>query len=71
MLLSDLLTPKERASIAERWQLIQMLANGTKQRDIKKKLKMSISKITRGSRALRYGSGGFALLLKRLGKKVV
>lgn len=69
LLLNDLLTPKERASLAERWQLVQALAKGMKQRDIKKKLKISISKITRGSRALRNGSGGFALFLWKLGNK--
>ena len=66
MLLKDLLTPKEYRSLVERWQLIQMLAKGRRQRDIKKKLKISISKVTRGSRMLKHGSGGFALFLKRL-----
>lgn len=71
MLLKDILTPRELVSVAERWQLIQMLAKGKRQRDIKKELKMSISKVTRGSRVLRYGTGGFLMMLKRLGKKVV
>ena len=70
ILLKDILTPRELASVAERWRLIQALASGMKQRDIKKKLKISISKVTRGSRALRHGSGGFLLFLKRLKKTV-
>ncbi len=70
MLLKDILTPRELASVAERWQLIQMLARGVRQREVKKKLKISISKVTRGSRMLKDGSGGFGLFLKRLGKKV-
>ncbi len=70
ILLEDILTPRELHSVAERWRLIQALAVGMKQRDINKKLRISISKITRGSRMLKHGSGGFGLFLKRLGKKV-
>jgi len=68
-LLADILTPQELASVAERWQLIQELHKGTPQRDIAKKLNLSISKITRGSRMLQYGSGGFRLFLERLKKR--
>lgn len=67
-LLADILTPQEMASVAERWQLIQELNKGTPQRDIAKKLNLSISKITRGSRMLQYGSGGFGYFLKKLKK---
>ncbi|MDD4287559.1 MAG: Trp family transcriptional regulator [Candidatus Peribacteraceae bacterium] len=67
-LLADILTPQELASVAERWQLIQELNKGTPQRDIAKRLNLSISKITRGSRMLQYGSGGFGLFLKKLKK---
>lgn len=70
MLLEDILTPQELRSVAERWRLVQALASGMKQRDINKKLNISISKITRGSRMLKDGSGGFGLFLKRLKKKV-
>lgn len=68
MLLKDILTPRELKSVSERWQLVQALAAGMTQRDIKKKFKISISKITRGSRMLKHGSGGFELFLKRLKK---
>ncbi len=68
MLLKDILTPRELASVAERWQLVQLLARGVKQREVKKKLKISISKVTRGSRMLKGGSGGFAYFLKKLKK---
>ena len=67
-LLKDILTPQELASIAERWQLVQKLAAGKPQRQISKELFLSVSKITRGSRALKYGSGGFKHFLKKLGK---
>ncbi|MFH0770251.1 MAG: Trp family transcriptional regulator [Candidatus Peregrinibacteria bacterium] len=68
LLLHDILTPQELASVAERWQLIQELAKGTPQRTIAKKLKISISKITRGSRMLTSGGGGFRLFLGKAGK---
>lgn len=68
ILLEDILTPQELASLSERWQLIQELHKGTAQRDIAKKLGISISKITRGSRMLQYGSGGFLHFLDKLKK---
>ncbi len=67
-LLQDLLTPSEVESLAERWQEIQMLAAGMTQRDVAKKLGISISKVTRGSRMLRYGTGGFQYFLKKMKK---
>ena len=68
-LLEDILTPQELASVAERWQLIRELAKGTPQREIAAKLGISISKITRGSRMLQYGGGGFAKFLKKAGSR--
>lgn len=65
LLADDLLTPQERSKLAERWQIVKMLAAGKTQRDIAKKLNVSISKVTRGSRALQYGSGAFQKLLKK------
>jgi Trp operon repressor len=71
VLLADILTPQELESLSERWQEIQLLAKGMTQRDVAKKLNISISKVTRGSHALQYGSGGFLLFLKKLGKKTM
>jgi TrpR family trp operon transcriptional repressor len=68
LLLQDILTPQELESVAERWQLIQALASGKPQREIAHDLKLSISKITRGSRMLKYGSGGFKHFLAKLRK---
>ncbi len=68
-LLADILTPQELDSLAERWQLIQLLMQGVPQRDIAAKLNVSISKITRGSRALQYGQGGFDYFVGKIKKK--
>lgn len=64
-LLKDILTPTELEQVAERWQLIKLLDAGLSQREIAKKLNISISKITRGSRVMQYGQGGFKLFLER------
>lgn len=66
MLLKDLLTPQEIDSLAERWQIIQSLAQNKTQREVAAKLQVSISKVTRGSRALQYGAGGFNHFLRKI-----
>ena len=68
MLLLDILTPQELSSLAERWQLIKKLDAGVSQREIADDLRISISKITRGSRMLQYGGGGFGHFLKKIKK---
>ncbi len=65
LLLEDLLTPQERAKLAERWQLVKLLATGMTQRKVAQKLKISISKVTRGSRQLQFGTGGFKKYLRK------
>lgn len=69
LLLTDILTPQELESLAERWQLIQALNKGMPQREIAEKLEISISKITRGSRMLQFGEGGFKHFLSKLQRK--
>ena len=68
LLLKDMLTPQELDSLSERWQLIQHLAAGESQRDIASELGISISKVSRGSRMLQYGAGGFQYFLEKLQK---
>ena len=68
LLLSDLLTPQERAVLAERWQIVQELAKGTPQREIAEKMGVSIATVTRGSLASQYGKKGFLYFLKKLKK---
>lgn len=64
LILCDLCTPQELETMTERIHLIRELVKGTPQREISKKLGISISKITRGSRALQEGGEGFRLILK-------
>lgn len=48
-----LTTPNERAEMAMRWQLSKEIKQGKTQREIAKKLGLSLCKITRGSRELK------------------
>jgi TrpR family trp operon transcriptional repressor len=64
----DLLTPKEIVELTKRWQLIKQLHRGIPQRTIAANLKLSISKITRGSRMLLNKTGGFNQVLKKTKK---
>ncbi len=62
--LQDLLTPSEIQEIVLRWQIVQELYKGTSQREIAEKFGVGIATVTRGSRALQNGQGGFIQILQ-------
>ena len=64
--LKDLLTPKEYKEIVKRWQIVKQLSDKVSQWQIGDNLKVSRSKITRGSRVLYSKNSAFN---KILGKK--
>jgi Trp operon repressor len=66
-LLQDLLTPAETGALAERWGIVKLLAAGNSQRAVRDEVGVSITTVSRGSRQLRYGSGGFGLAFDTLG----
>ena len=68
-LITDMLTPAERKDLWERWSIVDMLFCGNSQREIRDKLKVSISKVTRGSRELQFGTGAFRRLWENRNKK--
>ena len=68
-LITDWFTPAERKDLYERWCIVDMLLRGNSQRDIRDHLQVSISKVTRGSRELQFGTGAFRRLWEKLGKK--
>jgi TrpR family trp operon transcriptional repressor len=53
MLFSEIFTPKEIETLTLRWQLLKDLYNGKTQRKIAAKHRISLCKITRGSRILK------------------
>lgn len=57
--LKNILTPQELEDIVKRLQVVKLLKQGISQREIAKKLEVSIGTITRGSRELKYGAPGF------------
>lgn len=66
VLLEGLLTPQEIDEVVLRWELMARLLKGDTQRDIGQELGVSLGKIARGSRLLKYGSGAFPKLMERL-----
>ena len=65
-LLQGLLTPGELEEIVKRWHLMVMLLEGRTQRDISHELGISLGKIARGSRLLKYGPPAFRRLVTRM-----
>jgi TrpR family trp operon transcriptional repressor len=57
-----LLTPSEAAGVSLRWALVKALQKKTPQREIAKKLGVSLCKITRGSRELKKSPAFFKML---------
>ena len=62
--LEELHTPSELKDMALRWRLLKMLNQGYPQREIARKLKISLCKITRGSRILKDRSSVIKELIK-------
>ena len=63
---SDLLTVQEAGAIAQRMQVARMLAEGNTYDSIRQQVSVSSSTITRINTELRYGSGGYQMVLDRL-----
>lgn len=63
---SDLLTVQEAKVIAQRMQVAAMLAQGQTYGTIRAQVPVSSSTITRINTELRYGSGGYHLVLERM-----
>ena len=61
--LKNILTPTELDGVVKRLQIVKLLKKGVPQREIAKKLNVSIGTITRGSRELKYGVPGFKKII--------
>ena len=62
----DLLTVQELSAFAQRLQVAQMLSDGMTYETISSEISTSSSSITRVNSVLRYGSGGYHIVLVRL-----
>ena len=64
--LKDLLTPQEMATIANRWMTARLLDEGLTQREVVTRLGVSLATVSRVNRALKFGEGGYQLIMKKL-----
>ena len=62
----DLLTVQELSAFAQRLQVARMLSEGKTYEAIRGEISTSSSTITRVNTELRYGAGGYKLVLERL-----
>ena len=61
--LQNILTPSELDEISRRLQIVKLLKKGVPQREVAKKLNVSIGTVSRGARELKYGETGFDRVL--------
>lgn len=61
--LRNILTPAELDEISRRLQIVKLLMKGMPQREVAKKLGVSMGTVSRGSRELKYGENGFRKIL--------
>lgn len=67
--LSDLFTVQEVTAFAQRLQVARLLHDGSTYEMVRSQVPVSSSTITRINTELRYGSGGYQMVLDRLPKK--
>lgn len=65
----DLFTVQELSAFAQRLQVARMLSDGKTYETIRTEISTSSSTITRVNTELRYGSGGYKMVLDRLSPK--
>ena len=68
--LEGILTPSELEEVICRWRLMLHLLAGEPQREISQELGVSLGKISRGSRLLKYGPDEFRKLLERVASEI-
>ena len=66
--LEDICTIKESLDMAQRLEVAKMLTDGKNYQQISKELGISTATISRVSRCIQYGSGGYQIALERLQK---
>lgn len=64
--LTDLCTPAELEAMADRWRVIPLLRKNLPYRTIHEQTGVSVTTITRVSRCLSFGTGGYQVIAHRL-----
>ncbi len=64
---TDLCTPAELESMADRWQVVPLLREGIPYRAIHEQTGVSVTTVTRVARCLSFGTGGYELIAVRMG----
>lgn len=64
--IEDILTTREIISISQRFAVARLLAAGEKYADIEKATGASSATVVRVNQCMRYGSGGYGKVLKKL-----
>lgn len=65
---TDLCTPAELESMADRWHVVPLLRQGIPYRTIHDQTAVSVTTITRVARCLSFGTGGYQLIADRVEK---
>lgn len=66
---SDLFTVQELSAFAQRLQVARLLLEGNTYEQVRSQVPVSSSTITRINTELRYGSGGYQMVLSRLSQQ--
>ncbi len=66
----DICTVKEILDISQRLKAAKMLKNGANYLDISKATGMSTATISRVSKCLEYGGGGYAMIIDRVNENI-
>ncbi len=69
-LIDGLLAPQELEEVVLRWELIEELLSKRTQREISERLGVSLGKIARGSRLIKYGPPEFRTLVQRIQREL-
>ena len=67
--LRDLCTRSELEAMAHRWQVARLLDEGLPYLEISRRTRASTTTVTRVAHWLRYGEGGYRLVLDRLKRR--
>lgn len=67
--LEDLCTPAEIEAMVDRWRVAQLVNQGYSYRDIRAITEVSVTTIGRVARFMDMGTGGYRIVLERLGRQ--